>query len=79
MWPVIVMRTKMRRSHVIESQLANRHRARFANYIVHMFSILFEHAINLDWMQANPAKGVERLKTGTGHKPWPEALIDRFV
>jgi len=71
--------TKMRRSHIIDAQLANKHRARFANYIPHMLSILFEHAINLDWPVTNRAKGVEKLKTGDGHKPWPEPLIERFV
>ena len=67
--------TKMRRSTIIEAQLANKHRARFANYIVHMLSILFEHAIDLDWQRHNPARGIARIKTGEGHKPWPETAI----
>lgn len=70
--------TKMRRSSVIAAQLANRHRARFANYIPHMLSILFEHAIDLDWQRDNPAKGIEKIKTGDGHKPWPKAAIATF-
>lgn len=68
----------MRRSSVIAAQMANPHRARFANYIPHMLSILFEHAIDLDWQRENPAKGIEKIKTGDGHKPWPKAAIATF-
>lgn len=67
--------TKMRRSTIIEAQMANRHRARFANYIPHMLSILFEHAIDLDWQRDNPAKGIAKIQTGEGHKPWPASAI----
>lgn len=70
--------TKMRRSTIIEAQMANRHRARFANYIPHMLSIMFEHAIDLDWQRDNPAKGVAKIKTGEGHKPWPKSAIETF-
>lgn len=70
--------TKMRRSTIIEAQMSNRHRARFANYIPHMLSILFEHAIDLDWQRDNPAKGIEKLKTGEGHKPWPAMAVKSY-
>jgi len=70
--------TKMRRSVVIEAQMANRHRARFANYIPHMLSILFEHAIDLDWQRENPAKGIAKIKTGEGHKPWTATAIAAY-
>lgn len=70
--------TKMRRSTIIDAQMANRHRARFANYVPHMLSILFEHAIDLDWQRDNPAKGIEKLKTGDGHKPWPTSAINMY-
>jgi integrase len=70
--------TKMRRSSVIEAQTANKHRARFANYIPSMLSILFEHAIDLDWQRDNPAKGVSKLKTGDGHAPWPQGAISTY-
>ena len=43
-----------------------------------MLSILFEHAIDLDWQRDNPAKGIEKIKTGDGHKPWPKAAIASF-
>ncbi|EBA18363.1 Integrase [Roseobacter sp. SK209-2-6] len=70
--------TKMRRSTIIEAQMANKHRARFANYIPHMLSILFEHAVDLDWQRDNPAKGIEKIKTGEGHKPWPKPAVATF-
>ncbi len=70
--------TKMRRSSVNEAQMANRHRAGFANYIPHMLSIPFEHAIDLDWQRDNPAKGIEKIKTGEGHKPWSLSAISIF-
>jgi integrase len=68
----------MRRSTVIEAQMANRHRARFANYIPHMLSILFEQAIDLDWQRDNPAKGIAKIKTGDGHQPWPAWAIAAY-
>ncbi|MBO9441792.1 tyrosine-type recombinase/integrase [Phaeobacter italicus] len=70
--------TKMRRSTIIDAQMANRHRARFANYIPHMLSILFEHSIDLDWQRDNPAKGISKIKTGEGHKPWPTSAITAY-
>jgi integrase len=70
--------TKMRRSTIIEAQMANRHRARFANYIPNMLSIMFEHAIDLGWQRDNPAKGIAKIKTGEGHKPWPASAIATY-
>jgi integrase len=40
-----------------------------------MLSILFEHAIDLDWQRDNPAKGIAKIQTGEGHKPWPASAI----
>ena len=70
---------KMIRRDVIEAQMANTYRARFANEIVAQLSRLFECAINLGWITHNPAKGVAKLKTGEGHHPWPEALVEKYA
>lgn len=70
---------KMIRRDVIEAQMANTHRSRFANEIVAQLSRLFEFAINLGWITHNPARGVARLKTGDGHHPWPQALVDKYT
>jgi hypothetical protein len=43
-----------------------------------MLSILLEHAIDLDWQRDNPAKGVEKPKTGEGHKPLPASAIGTY-
>lgn len=69
---------RMIRRDVVDAQMANTHRARFANEIVAQLSRLFEFGINLGWLDHNPAKGVERLKTGEGHKPWPKWLIAAY-
>ena len=68
----------MIRIDVIEAQMANRHRARFANEVVGQLSRLFEFGINQGWLINNPAKGVEKIKTGDGHKPWPSDLIEAY-
>jgi integrase len=70
---------KMIKRDVIEAQMANLHRKRFANEIPAMLSRLFEFAINYGWLETNPAKGVERLNTGEGHQPWPDALIEKYA
>ena len=69
---------RMIRRDVIEAQMANLHRKRFANEIPAMLSRLFEFAINLGWLTGNPAKGVAKIKTGEGHQPWPDALVDKY-
>lgn len=66
------------RRHVIQAQQDNSERARFANYIVQVLSILMEHAINLGWRRDNPAKGVSLLKTGEGYHPWPAWALTAF-
>jgi hypothetical protein len=71
--------TKMRRSTVIAAQMANRHRARFANYIPHMLSILFEHAIDIDWQRDNPAKGIEKIKQVKDISPGRRQPLQSFA
>lgn len=70
------------RADVIAAQKANAHRTRFANYIPQMLVVLCEHAIDLGWIQNNPAKGVRALKTPTErrreHLPWPDWAVEKF-
>ena len=65
-----------RRSDVIAAQRANSHRVRFANYLPPVLSVLFEHAIDLDWRADNPAKGVRRMAMPDDrtreHVPWTD-------
>lgn len=70
------------RADVIAAQKANAHRTRFANYIPQMLVVLCEHAIDLGWIQNNPAKGVRALKTPAErrqeHLPWPDWAVEKF-
>jgi len=70
------------RADVIAAQKANAHRTRFANYIPQMLVVLCEHAIDLGWIQSNPAKGVRALKTPEArkkeHLPWPDWAVEKF-
>ena len=69
----------MKRTHVIQMRDSNDHRYRFANYLVQVGSVLFEHAIDLGWVEYNPAKGAGLLeKTGNDRQPWPQHLIEAF-
>ncbi|PQO23112.1 integrase [Rhodobacteraceae bacterium WD3A24] len=70
---------KMKRKDIVRAQRALADRPRFANYVVQVISVCFEHAIDLGWRQENPAKGVRALKTeGKKRQPWPQNMIDKF-
>ena len=70
---------KMQRKDVIRAQEANRNTVRFANYIVQVLSVLFEHAFDQGWIKENPAKGVVLLVTPRGkgreHVPWTDEAV----
>ena len=70
---------RMQRKDVIRAQSMNADRQRFANYIVQVLRILFEHAIDLGWRTENPAKGVGLLKsTGPKREAWPAGMVDAY-
>ena len=73
--PVAV--ASIKRPQVIAQMEANAHRTRFANYVQQVLSVLFEHAIDLGWLNHNPAKSVRKLKTPAErrapHHPWTDA------
>ncbi|MCU4653739.1 tyrosine-type recombinase/integrase [Roseibacterium sp. SDUM158016] len=72
----------IKRPQVIAQMEANAHRTRFANYVQQVLSVLFEHAIDLGWLDHNPAKSVRKLKTPAErrapHRPWTDAAIAIF-
>jgi hypothetical protein len=74
--------TAITRPAVLEARDRNRHRARFANYIVQVYSILCEHAVDLGWLPRNPVKGTALIPTPKEkkrpHIPWPNWAVDRF-
>ncbi|MBJ2150936.1 tyrosine-type recombinase/integrase [Paracoccus sp. IB05] len=69
----------MQRKDVIRARDANAETVRFANYIVQVLRILFEHGIDQGWREDNPAKGVRLLKSGAPpREAWPQDMIDAY-
>ncbi|MDB6454753.1 tyrosine-type recombinase/integrase [Falsirhodobacter sp. 20TX0035] len=69
----------LQRKDVIRARDANRKTLRFANYIVQIWRILMEHAIDIGWRDDNPAKGVSLLKSDADpREAWPQDKIDAF-
>lgn len=70
------------KADVVKAQKANAHRTRFANYIPQMLVVLCNHAIDLGWIQHNPANDVRALKTPEDrkkeHLPWPDWAVQKF-
>lgn len=73
---------KLRRADVLAAMQANAARVRFANYIPQVLSVLCEHAIDLGWITANPAKGARRLATPPEkrreHIPWTDEAVAKW-
>jgi len=70
---------KMQRRHIIQMQMDNADKVRWANYLVQVIRVLFEHAIDLGWIERNPAKGVSMLKSKAApRRPWPTDLIEAY-
>ncbi len=77
-WPA----DRLKRQHLISEMEASRHRVRFANYTVQVTSVLFEHGLDLGWVEQNPARGIRKLKMPPNkrkvHTPWPDWAVERF-
>lgn len=73
---------RMQRKDVVRAQSVNAKTLRFANYIVQVLRVLFNHAMNIGWRNDNPAKGVALLKTPSdkvqAHIPWTDAAVTAF-
>lgn len=67
---------------VIKARNDNRHRVRFANYIVQVYNILGQHAAELGWLPANPVISTPLLKVPKDrqapHVPWPDAACAKW-
>ncbi len=74
--------TRLTRRDVIAAMDKNRHRVRFSNYIPQVMSVLCEHAIDIGWITANPAKGVRKTRTPDekkrNHIPWTDAAVAKW-
>lgn len=69
--------TKLRRKGVIAARDKYADTWRKANSMVEMLSILSRHAIDLEWITANPATGVRKL-TGGEYEPWPDTKLRAY-
>ncbi|SFQ66515.1 Site-specific recombinase XerC [Roseivivax halotolerans] len=74
--------TRLHRKDVIAAQNANRHKPKFANDIPAIMSVLCEHAIDIGWISANPAKGVRKMpipkERQRPHVPWTDEAVATF-
>ena len=70
--------TKMRRRDVIAAQEHFSDTPRKADSFVQILSILFNHAIDLEMMKYNPAKGVKLYGSQKKIEPWPKAKQDAY-
>jgi integrase len=70
---------KVQRRHVIAWRDQNAGAVRFANYLVQILRVLFEHSIDLGQRTDNPARGVDLLKsTRPPREAWPPAMIEAY-
>ena len=71
--------TEWQRRHVISLQNENSDRHHFSNYCVVVIRILFEWAIDLGWLEHNPALKIPKTESpNPPRKPWPEELIWKY-
>lgn len=68
----------IRRRHVIEMRDALSATPTTANRRVSILSTLMEHAIDIDWIERNPAKGIRILPGTRTRHPWPPELVEAF-
>lgn len=70
------------RRHIIAAMEANKDAVRFANYLMQVARILFEHSIDIGLRTDNPAKGIRSIKMPKTKKldrePWPAEKIAAF-
>ncbi|WP_255509388.1 tyrosine-type recombinase/integrase [Oceaniovalibus sp. ACAM 378] len=68
----------IRRRNVIEMRDALSSTPTTANRRVAILSTLMEHAIDIDWIERNPAKGVGSLQGTKTRHPWPADMVEAF-
>jgi integrase len=64
--------TKISRSNLREVHEKYAETPRKADWYIQIFSILFTHAIDIEWMTHNPAKGISLYGPQKPMEPWPE-------
>lgn len=71
---------EIRRRDVLDLQRKFRDTYRKANYTLSVLRLVLDHAMDLDWLQANPAVGVRNLPApkGAGYRSWSPEQIAAF-
>lgn len=67
------------RAFVLEIRDSFQDTPRTANYYVSVLSRLFSFAIDRGLANTNPASAIKKLRTGPGHQPWPDNLIQKAL
>ena len=71
--------TKLRRHHIVAEMGRLAETPGAANKYFRYLRQLLEHAVELEWIESNPARGVKKLRVpGDGFREWPEALIEQY-
>lgn len=65
----------IKRGHVKRHRDAYQDRPAVANNIVGMWSVLLKFALDMEYIEFNPAVGIERFACGE-HRRWPDAAIE---
>lgn len=69
----------MKRNDVIRLRDINADGPYFANYSLRVLRVLMEHCVGLDWIESNPARGVQEIKTEKKERnPWPQGLLTAY-
>lgn len=69
---------KLERKHVFRLRDKYAETPRTANYVIAVLRRLLSFAVDRGYRKDNPALRPQELKTGEGHRPWPETAIDAF-
>jgi hypothetical protein len=70
--------TLVRRSEVEAIHEKYADTPRMADHRLQVLSVLFQHAIRLEWMTHNPAAGVEIYGIQREYEPWPDWMVDKL-
>lgn len=65
---------EIRRRHIVKLRDRFRDRPGIANQLVAVFSVLMKYAVEMEYRENNPARGIPFLATGE-HTRWPEEAI----
>ncbi len=69
----------IRRKHVLALRDQLGDTPATANTAVKMLRVLLAFAVEREYRQDNPAKGIKKLTTGPGYSAWPDWAIERFL